>query len=618
MIRLTQLFLIFIGLSALPIVSHSEELVDGLTILTRTNPSKAISIIETKIKNENSLSLKYLLASANQNLGNYYKTDSIIESVFKINSFKNDSALYIQFLVLEADNKKIMDRFEDALEILIKIQDFYQRKKDSKGLLESALLFAEYYRAADNYELALTYINKANSIGNSIEGGFPALLKTRMLNRKAAIYLEQAVFLDSVELFSKEVIEIASREKDYNQVATSSNELGFLYLNLNNNYAELYFKKAIAIWERMGYGIYANNARENLARWYLKSNQEEKAIKIAFESLAIVNQFNWVWEQGYWFEILANAYRMKGDYNLSTKYMEKAKDQLLLNARNQYKERVAYYSNKLELKERQEEITNKNNEIQIKSKENTNLILSLIGLCLLLLGTIVGMLIISKQKKMLKKQKEEINNININLEKLVLQKGILLKEVNHRVKNNLSLLSGLMYLKSKDLTDEESINAILEMQTRVHTISLIHESLYQRDDFEHVDFQEYLTKLTEHILQFYPSHKKVKLNLSCENFNPELSLAISLAMMINELITNTLKHAFENVENPEITINFNAILLELTYSDNGPGYNVNQETTSLGNNLLNIFAEQINSSILFVQENTQLIVKIDLSKSSFS
>lgn len=600
----------------LPTLTFGETTLDSLTRLTKSNPAKAIILLERKVKLDNTLRSSYLLASANQNLGNYYKTDSIIESIINKKSFKNDSALYIQYLILEADNKKVMDQFEDALNVLIKIQDYYKSKKDFIGQLESALLFAEYYRAADNYDLAISNINKANTIGNSITGGFPVLLKARMLNRKAAIYLEQGIYLDSVELFSKEVIKIAAKAKDYDQVATSSNELGYLYLNLGNAEAEKYFNDAISIWDELGYNIYANNARENLGRWYLISHQEQKAITLANESLTIVNHYNWTWEQGYWFDILARAYRMKGDYKLSSEYMEKAKDQLLINARNQYQDKVAYYSNKLELKERQEEISKKNFEIKVKSKENTSLLLSLIGICIVLLGTIVGIFIISRQKKLLSKQKEEINSINKNLEKLVAQKGILLKEVNHRVKNNLSLLSGLMYLKSKDLKTEESIQAILEMQTRVHTISLIHESLYQRDDFEKVDFQEYLSKLTEHLLQFYPSHKKIKLNLSCDHFNPELSVAISLAMMINELITNSLKYAFEHVDEPIINITYINNQKLLTYSDNGPGYDVT-EKASLGSNLLNIFAQQIQANILFDKGTTDLTVKIDLSKSSF-
>lgn len=594
----------------------AESKYDSLVRLTKSNPAKLIKLIGQNNNQLNSVKASYLLASANQNLGNYFKTDSILESSFSKYSFKKDSTLYIQFLILDAENKKVMDQFEDALSILVRIQSYYKKRNDKFGQLESALLFAEYYRAADNYDLALNYINKANSIGNSIDAGFPVLLKARMLNRKAAIYLEQAIHLDSVELFSKEVIKIANIAKDYNQVATSSNELGFLYLNLGNKEAEKYFANAISIWDGMGYNIYANNARENLARWYLISHQENRAIKLANESLAIVYKYNWAWEQGYWYEILAKAYRMKGNYQLSSEYMEKAKDQLLNNARNQYKEKVAFYANKLDLKEKQEEISKKNFELDVKSKENTSLLLSLIGLGIVLLGAIVGILIISRQKKLLAKQKEEINTINHNLEKLVAQKEILLKEVNHRVKNNLSLLSGLMYLKSKELNGDESIQAMLEIQTRVHTISLIHESLYQRDDFENVNFQEYLSKLTEHLLQFYPSHKKIQLLLSCENFNPELSIAISLAMMINELITNSIKYAFENVEEPKISIVYNNESKILLYSDNGPGYEVDNTKVSLGSNLLNIFAKQINATIHFEKNDNLLSVKIDLANSS--
>ena len=307
----------------------------------------------------------YQLALSKQNHGNYYQVDSIIELVINQKEKNIDSTLYIRFILLDAENKKVMDKFEEALNLLISAEDFYQRKKDYRGILEANLSFAEYYRATDNFEVALSYLFKANEIGSSLNDGFPPLIKARMLNRKAAIYLEQGIHLDSVEQFSKEVIQIANTQGDLNQVAISSNELGFLYLNLDNPEAEKYFQKAIALWDKLGLGLYANNARLNLARYFLRSKNPSNAIALANTSLSIVKKFGWTWEEGYWYEILAKAYQMNQRYPEALEYMEKAKDGLLVNARNQYKERLAYYSNKLELKERQEEINRKEQEVFI-------------------------------------------------------------------------------------------------------------------------------------------------------------------------------------------------------------------------------------------------------------
>ena len=584
--------------------------------------SKSLAKINAKsFSNEHKFDLLYRLALSKQNHGNYYQVDSIIEIVINQKNETIDSSLYIRFLLLDAENKKVMDKFEEALNRLILVEDYYKRKQDYKGVLEADLSFAEYYRATDNFDVALTYLNKANELGNSLKGGFPLLIKARMLNRKAAIYLEQGKNLDSVELLSKEVIQIATIEGDLNQVAISSNELGFLYLNLDNPEAEKYFLKAITIWDKLGLGIYANNARLNLARYFIRSKNPTNAIDLANNSLIIVKKFGWSWEEGYWYEILAKSYQIKHQYIEALDYMEKAKDGLLVNARNQYKERIAYYSNKLELKERQEEINRKeqevliaNHEVALKSKENRSLSFYLVIVFMVMGGTIVGIVVISRQKKLLTAQKKNINNINRQLEALVAQKEILLKEVNHRVKNNLGLLSGLMYLKESTLTDTESINVMKEMQSQISTISLIHESLYQRDDVEHVNYNDYLTTLADQIIQIYPEDKLVNVVVQCGEFNPELSLAISLAMMVNELITNSLKHAFSNVDAPQIEIRYVNETNQLIYCDNGPGYSPKEEGTTLGSKLMSIFARQIHAKLTYEKINSTLITIIDLSK----
>lgn len=593
---------------------------DSLEQLVRSNPAKVIEALTKRTQKPKALPGDLLLLSkAYLYQGRYYVVDSLMDYVFERYTFKSDSAMYIAFMGIEAENKKILEMYDESLRCLNRILEYTQRRNDTLQLLEIYLKFAEYYRAADNYELALIYLNKVNEVGEQISGGFPPLIKARMLNRKAAVYQEKGVHKDSVELISKAVIQIATEYYNPDLVASSYNELGFLYLNSHNRGVEVCFKNAIAIWDKLGYSNAAHNARLNLARYYLKVGRANEAVKLALVWIKTTREYGWHWDECYWDEILALGYEQLHDYKRALFYLNAAKVGLLQISTTQYKERLAYYSNKLELKSKEEELRKKSSEVEkakleitYKSQENQFLFYLISILGIVLIGSLIFLLLTGKQKRMLTKQKEEIGTINEQLQQLVNQKETLLKEVNHRVKNNLSLLAGLMYLKEKELNDDVAIRTLRDMQGRIHTISLIHETLYERDDVVHIDFQGYLERLSSQIMALFPDHRKVSILIHCPNFDPELSLAIPLSMMMNELITNSLKHAFEHVEQPVIEILYDSEHSVVTYRDNGLGYDFGQSTHSLGQKLIKILATQIDARISTGWLKNQLSINIHL------
>jgi len=610
-------------LSGIPAQLKAQPLQDSLSILVKSNPVYALRILGNEKKARDlGLQYYYFLAAARQNLGEYAAVDSLLDAVLSERKITDDSSLYIRFLILDAENNKVLDRFDEAFVLLSEALRYREARTDPLGRLEIYLSLAEYFRATDNYEMALAYLQKARLVGEKVAGGFPPLLKAQMLNRKAAVYLQQARFLDSVEMLSKEVIRIGTAEGDANQVATSSNELGFLYLNIGRPEAEFYLKQAITIWEGLDYAIYANNARLNLARYYSRFGAPQKAIAVCEESLKTIRAKKWYWEEGNAYEVISQSYLQLGNYQKAYEYSEMAKEKLLYNARNQYKARVAYYVNKLKLKEKEDEINAKSREVvtaqqalKQQSRANKLLIALLAFTFVVAIGTTLGIVVNNRQKKLLARQKAEIGEINQQLAALVEQKELLLKEVNHRVKNNLGMLAGLMYLEKNSLTDPAAIASLQKILGRINTISLIHETLYQRDDMEHVDFQSYLVQLWERNIHLAQDNIEVDMQIQCEGLNPPLSHAIPLAMMINELMTNSLKHAFKNVAHPSIKLVYDIEKYELLYMDNGPGFDTGTAINTFGRSLVNIFARQINASIRFEQMDNYFATIILLAKS---
>ncbi len=159
------------------------------------------------------------------------------------------------------------------------------------------------------------------------------------------------------------------------------------------------------------------------------------------------------------------------------------------------------------------------------------------------------------------------------------EKEILLKEIHHRVKNNLQIISSLLYLNSKKIKDNESLVIFKESQNRIKSIALVHERLYQSKDLGKIDFKEYITRLTSDLFNSFSSYASlINLNLDIENIFISVEVAVPLGLITNELISNSLKYAFPNKENlankPEIKICFNKcenneLILEI--SDNGIG-----------------------------------------------
>ncbi len=129
------------------------------------------------------------------------------------------------------------------------------------------------------------------------------------------------------------------------------------------------------------------------------------------------------------------------------------------------------------------------------------------------------------------------------------------KEIHHRIKNNLQVISTLLYLESGNFTDESVIEAFRDSQHRVKSMALVHEKLYQSEDMVSVDFADYIRNLADYLLQSYSLGKgKVSLKLDVENVFLGMDTAVPLGIIINELVSNSLKHAFSEGENGNIII----------------------------------------------------------------
>jgi PAS domain S-box-containing protein len=182
-------------------------------------------------------------------------------------------------------------------------------------------------------------------------------------------------------------------------------------------------------------------------------------------------------------------------------------------------------------------------------------------------------------------------------------KNILLKEIHHRVKNNMQIISSLLSLQTEYVDDEEAINVLKESQNRVRSMAIIHEKLYKSKDLTNINFVDYIQSLVLNLFYSYNiKETQIKATLKLENICLNMETAVPCGLIISELISNSLKYAFPNDMNGEIIVSLKSEKdkYHLCISDNGIGLpediNFNNIRT-LGLLLVNTLTEQIDGEI---------------------
>jgi len=181
-----------------------------------------------------------------------------------------------------------------------------------------------------------------------------------------------------------------------------------------------------------------------------------------------------------------------------------------------------------------------------------------------------------------------------NLKRLLKEKEILLVEVHHRVKNNLQVVTSLLNLQTEWIEDERIPNILDESRTRIQSMTLVHEQLYRSREYAHIDFGIYADQLVSRLFNMYEvDPEQIKFELEAEEIFLDLDKAIPCGLLLNELITNSLKYAFPKGKKGKLWVRLNPKdeKIILTVGDNGIGIpdDIDFETTkSLGLQLVNL------------------------------
>jgi PAS domain S-box-containing protein len=186
------------------------------------------------------------------------------------------------------------------------------------------------------------------------------------------------------------------------------------------------------------------------------------------------------------------------------------------------------------------------------------------------------------------------------------EKEILLREIHHRVKNNLQIIASLLYLQSINITDAFTLDILRESRSRVKSMALIHEKLYRSEDLAHIPFATYLESLIDNLKDAYgvnDTRVKISVTISPPDLSLNIETGIPCGLIVNELVSNSLKHAFKGDKTGSISIEVTRTAPQdflMVIADNGPGFPPDvdfKNTASLGLQLVNNLVIQLEGDI---------------------
>ena len=199
-------------------------------------------------------------------------------------------------------------------------------------------------------------------------------------------------------------------------------------------------------------------------------------------------------------------------------------------------------------------------------------------------------------------QGEELKRSNEALSTSLHEKEVLLKEIHHRVKNNLQIISSILSLQSGSACSESQATLLRESQDRIRSMALVHEKLYRSRDLSRINFGEYVRNLTASLAHSYIASPAIRIRVDIRDVFLDIDMAIPCGLIINELVSNSFKYAFRDGRAGEVYISLsgNGQTYTLVVSDDGVGLPPGMDfrnTPSLGLQLVNTLVSQLEGTI---------------------
>ena len=504
-------------------------------------------------------------------------------------------------------------QYPPALENFTKAVKIWQEENQPNRVTALNENIGMVYFRQEDYSSALKYF-KDSYDGYKLQGNEPNASKIlvnigatynqlKMPDKALEAHLQSLAFFEKVNMTQG--------------MAIAYNNIGNVYSEVKNYPKAIqYFEKSLEVKKKQNDQVGIAVSQKNIAEAYLNTNDLGKAKQYIDQSLRIAEATGAKEQMKDAYEILSKIFDRTHDYEKALAFEKKraqAKDSLFSLSKTEEisRMRALYETEKAEreaalanIKTAQKDasilVLNKENELK-NSQRNYFIVAAALLLALALLA-----FYLFRQKQKSLREREG-----------------LLKEIHHRVKNNLQIISSLLSLQSKSLTDTDAQGAISESRNRVKSMSLIHEQLYQEDTISGVDMKDYMQRLVSSLTSSYGlDTERVEIKITADNILLDVDSAIPLGLIINELVSNSIKYAFPEKKSGTILVSLHEMMseLKLKVEDNGVGMDPSKKSNqSFGLSMVNSLMRKLKADMNIVSEagtSVELVIR-DFKKVGF-
>lgn len=456
---------------------------------------------------------------------------------------------------------KVLEKFDDAVVIYKKILYIEKRVKNLDLSIRIKIDYAEFLRSISECDKSLEILK---SINHDQLNKVDIITQITYYDRFAAIIVQcKGGDIELALPFSIKALALARKSKSDYHIAVSLNEIAYIKEHINSpREAIAYYLEAIKLWDDEKYKRYSPNACVNIARCYNKLGIPDSTLFFSNKGLKIVGNEKWynmlvplyseklsaLEQLGRWKE----AYEVRWDYHVAA-----------ISMRGQeWSDKMATVRGELELERKEGELLKERSkydeaESQIEAEIQIRKILIFL-LCVVLFLIAIALIFSVRHKR-----------LNSKLIITLAENEELLKEVHHRVKNNMQVVSSLLDLQSSFAVDGKSKDALINSRDRINSLALAHQNLYIEGDLKSINIKNYLTVLIKSVLS-----SDVIVNIEIDEGNLEIEKAQALGFVLNELLTNSIKHAWTSGDEEKviwIKLKKGESDWSFYYSDNGIG-----------------------------------------------
>lgn len=514
---------------------------------------------------------------------------------------KSDKHLAYAFLQLSYDYQKL-GNYTTALKYALQSIQFYEKLKLTDYSSIAYNNIGSIYMSLENYDLSLQYLNRAAK--SHLENGNSSYLGADWTNIGEVYRLQNKI--DSAFYYYKKAYDIYMIEKkDSLSIAYSQCNLGLIYyLKNQQNISDSLFNIAFSYLNSINDFYPESIIWLEKAKVELSKNHLNEAKRFAIYSYDLTKKGNYNNKIRDVLLLLSDIEKSMNNYYSAFNYLSEYqiyKDSL---ANDKVVSSMAEMRAEYEISQKEQEVT----YFKKISKARTLIAIStgLGGILVIILAMFLFKLTrrLRFANHQLEDFNEELQQKNDVIHQSLLDKEVLIKEIHHRVKNNLQIISSIIHLQNMRITDNEVRVIFDEMQRRILAISSIHQKLYQSDSVSSINMRDYLTEVVDAIhIAFNSNELNVKYEIGIQQIEMDIDAAVSLGLMVNELATNSYKYAFMPGQNNQFVVKLERTNEEgyrLTVSDNGKGLPESLDlakANSLGLRMVSLLCRQLKGEI---------------------